>query len=499
MALTGDQLTKLKSTHQRAACRFVSFPEREQTRIGTISPGTYTWSDMINIDPRHSWIDNSGSISLYGNRSLQHGGSASTGHSWTLTGEAGGAAAGSISGDSGTAITYYAPASGSGIDRIELQTDGSGSGDFGYIAYGGSSLNIGEVTSFHADIESGGWEMGVKAFGDCSGLERQKGILLVLDAYWNGSEDTFGGLQWSHGVFYGYVDRIRTIHEDSEQAYIELKLISPEQLLQYGDTIEVFFATSGSDEEVIISDLTALDAVWVLFQESGINNRQNVYIYNDPTSVTNLKLSRGPIWDVIADVAARTFSMIYSDRVGNIWCLPDPDIRWDDYGAEANEFTLTTELFESIDLQWEDVDDPNADPPNPTDPTVGQVVLTAVKADLSEISSKYPADDDWGEGPRTEHGGLICETQGTLDAWAQRYWYKLQPQLQADLSIFLMPVLDLYDWVGLTYTPDSNRITNTELGTPDRTYNYVTRIDFNIDPGMGTWRGSVSIRSQADQ
>jgi hypothetical protein len=500
-ALTGAQETTLKSHSQRVRCRFITFPVLNMTNVGSIASGTYTWSDLVNIFPRHSWCDNGGSLDLYGNDSLQHGGSAATGHSWTLTGESGGASAGTLSGTAGTVVTYSAPASGSGIDRVELQTDGSGSGNFGYIAYGADELNVGEVISYGADVESGGWNMTVKSMGDASGLERQKGILLVVDDYWNGSEDTFGGYRWSNGVFYGYVNRIRRVHEDAERTDLEIDLISPEKLLNYTRFDAAFFATSGSDEEIIISALRPIDVVEALMLESGINNRHNIVLFDDTQTVANLKLSEGPVWDVAADVAARTMCVIYSTRTGDIYVVPDPDIRWDEYepGGPTQVLTFDTSVFEVIDVHWEDVGDPADDPMVPPDPTYGQVVLTGIKADLEEIWARWPRTQDFDSGARKELNGLICANAGTLEAWAARYYYKVQPKGQADISLFLMHHVDLYSFVGLTFTPDSDRLTNSGLGSFGDADWYVTSINYQIDPGMGTWRGGVHVMLQAEQ
>jgi hypothetical protein len=481
MVLSAGTLTSLKSTRQFASCRFISFPEYEVESVGSIAAGAYTFLD----------IDGSGSV--------QRGGAASTGHVWTLQNETGGAAAGSKV-DNGDETVYTAPAAGSGIDRIQLQTDGFGGTDkFCYIAYGDVTMNIGAVTAFHADIDSGGWEMTVRGYGDCSDLARQKVILLKIDAYWNGSASTFGGYSsWANGVFVGLVDRIRTVHEDSEHTYLECTLISPEKLLNYAEVEEQFWATAGAAEEITVATLKVLDIVWGLLQEATINDRFNVFPFTDDLAITNLKLSRGPVWDVAADVAARSFFTIYSSRTADIYVRPDPDVRHDDYyGVPTDEFTLTTDLFDAIDIYTQDID--FSDPQDPSDQTIAQIIMTAIQPDLTEIWARYPSDGNKGSGKTVEVGGLVCETATTLETWAGRYMDKLQPNIEADIRVFLFPVVDLYMWVGLTFTPDTGRITNTGLVLPSAETCYVTSVDFTIDPGMGTWAGSIHVVNQADQ
>jgi len=489
MALTGAQVNKLKSAHQRMACRFVSFPVYNVESIGSFTPdSSYTFFDMVNVFPRHSWIDNSASIVLYGDASIQRGGAAATGHTWTLSGS------GSIT-PNGNQCTYTAPASGSGTATINLTTSGSAATNYAYVVYGASEVNVGQVTGFHADVGAGGWEMTIRAYGDCTGLERQKGIVLKIDMYWNGSEDTFGGYRWSNGVFYGYVDRLRRVHEDSGQTYLEITLISPEKMLGYGQVCDLYFSKSDTGEEIVISDFKVMDAVWYILTGCKFNHRHNVHFFNDDNSPANLKISPGPIWDVCADVAQRTFCNIYCSRQGDFYLIQDPDVRG---GTVSSQFTITTSLFDSIAVVHQTYGDPQGDPPNPPDFTVGQVVFTALNSDLEEIWARWPSDVNRLDGRIEEVSGLICDSPSTLKTWAGRYWYKLQPTAECDFRVFAMPVLDLYNWIAVTFTPDSNRVTNTgiALSVEDT---YITAMDYEIDPGMGTWRGSFHTITRANQ
>jgi hypothetical protein len=360
-------------------------------------------------------------------------------------------------------------------------------------------LNIGEITSFHADVESGGWEMTVRSYGDCSGLARQNVIMLMADFYWNGTKDTFGGYSsWEEGLFVGLVDRLRMVHEDNDTAYLEVTLVSPETVLNFAEVEEMFWATSGSDEEITVADLKVLDLVWGLFQECRINDRFNVFMFAGNNSITNLKLSRGPVWDVAADIAARTYFVIYAARDGSIYVRPDINIRWATiYGSlPTEEFTFTTQYFMAIDYYSQDVD--YGDPPDPEDQTIRQVVMTAIQSDLTEIWARYPSDENKQDGKTVEVGGLICETATTLETWAGRYWFGTQPEVEADLYLAQFPACDLYMPVALTFTPDSTRLTNTGLtasNTPP--VYYVTSVDYQLDPGMQRMQGTVHIRSVA--
>ena len=487
MALTGGDITNLKKHQQWCDCRFVSFAAYDVVSILSFSDGTWTPDDMINIHPRHSWVLATDNITLDGTDSRQRDGSAVTGYVWTLV--SGGGAL--VDNTDGTA-TYTAPA-GTGTAIIKLNSDGAVDDFYARVAFGLTRLNIGAVTGFHADISTGGWEMTVRAYGDCSGLERQKGILLVVDDYWNGANSNFGGYKWAQGVFYGYVDRVRTVHIDSEQAYLEVKIVSPSTLLNRGGVCDLYFVrTDTPDDNIVLADFMAIDAVWwILYRH---NLRHNVFISTDDNAILNLKVGQGPLFDVIQDIAARTFYISYDSKLGDLYVVGDIDIRYGDYFTGLDvEFTMDEDLFDAMDAQWEDITD-LGDPASIADPTYGQVQLTAVGSDLEELFSRYP-DSSWAGGLIAELGGLISETQADLDTWAQQYFYKLQPELTASIRMFLFHHVDLYSMVtwGVTIRND---LTNHGMGTPTAT-TYVTGIDYDIDPGLGTWRGAIQLVSRA--
>jgi len=504
--LSGPQLAKLKSTHQRVDCQFVVLPTWYPHGTSTPALGqAISWIDLVNIYPRHSWVANSASIVLDGTDSQQHDRTAATGHVFTLEAGSGGL----VDHSDGTA-TYTAPASGSGYATIELATDGSGQPCYAYVAYGTAELNVGEVTSFHADIQSGGWEMTVRAYGDVASFARNAGVLLVVNDYWNGSEDTFGGYKWSEGVFYGYVVDPRVAHEDHMNTYMEFTIHSSEKMMRRATCGEVIFATSGSGLEQTDANLKVLDPVWWILQNSEFNWRHNCWLFADTTTVTNLKLSRGPMWDVVEDVCKRSFCACYTTRLGDFHVIPDADVRWQmDYetgGVEGpaeytNNLTWTTELFEAIDVE-------EYAPPNPggngealPDPPVQQVVLTGIKSDLSEIWARYPSDGNVNPAGSLEKlTGLICEDALTLETWAARYYHKLCGTTQVDLQLFLMHCVDLYTPCGVDYEPNADYLTNTGIDTDADPNNfYVTNIDYTIDPGLGTWRGSIHLSRRAEQ
>jgi hypothetical protein len=490
VSLSGADVAKLKSHQQWCDCRFVSFPVYATANITSFLDGTWTPGDMVNIHPRHSWVNSSAAITLDGNDSIQRDGSAATGHTWSL--ESGGG--GLVDNSDGTA-TYTAPG-GTGTAVIKLTTDGNSSENYAYVAFGTTRLNIGAVTGFHADITTGGWELTARAYGDCSGLERQKGVLLVVNDYWNGSEDTFGGYAWAHGVFYGYVDRVRTVHVDSEEAYLEVTIVSPSTTLNRGSVCDLYFVRTDSvtDDNIILADFMAIDAIWWML-EGGYNTRHNVYISPDDNAILNLKIGKGPFFDVVQDIAARTFYISYDSKLGDLYVVGDIDVRYSNYFVGLNaEFTLDEDLFDAMDAQWEDITD-LGDPPSVVDPTYGQVQLTAVGSDLEELISKYPADVAYGGGLIAELGGLISETQADLDDWAQAYFFKLQPALTASIRMFLFHHVDLYSEVTWNVSIRGD-LTNHGMGSLDTPSTYVTGIDYDIDPGLGTWRGSFQLRSR---
>jgi len=488
MALSGGDVTNLKKHQQWCDCRFVSFAAHNVVNITTFGDGGWTPSDLINIHPRHSWVNSQDPITLDGTDSRQVDGTAVTGYAWTLVSGGGGL----VDNADGTA-TYTSPA-GTGTAIIRLKSDGNTSDNDARVAFGETRLNIGTVTGFHADISTGGWELSVRAYGDCTGLERQKGILLVVNDFWNGSGSDFGGYKWSNGVFYGYVDRIRTIHIDSEVAYLEIKIVSPSTLLNRGSVSDLYFVrTDTADNNIVYATFMAIHAIWWLL-ENKYNTRHNVYISTDDNAILNLKVGKGPQFDVIQDIAARTFYVTFDSKLGDMYVVGDIDVRFSNYFTNIGaEFTMDEDLFDAMDARWEDITD-LGDPPSIVDPTYGQVELTAIQSDLEELISKHPEDVAYGGGVIAQVGGLICETQADLDVWADKYFFKLQPQMTASFRMFLFHHVDLYSRIGWNVTI-RNDLTNHGMGSPANDL-YVTGVDFDIDPGLGTWRGAIQTQSR---
>lgn len=497
LTLSANQQTTLASHHQRVKCHFVGFTTWNPSNVYEFTAGAYTFQDKLQIYPRYSWTAANASITVYGDQSIQRGGAAATGHAWTLAGS------GSIATD-GDECTYTAPSVGSGTVTIKLTSDGNAVGTWARVAYGTARLNAAEIMSYHSDITTGGWEIIVKARGDCTGFDREKGILLVVDELWNGSSDVFGGYRWSKGVFFGYVDRVRTIHQDADDAYLEVKLVSPWTLLNYAQLCDLFFSKTDDTDGIQIADFLVIDAVWWVMRYSEFAQWHNCWIYTDTNSVANLKISQGPMADVLTDIAARTFSIIYSTNVGDLIVAPDPDIRGaDNYWTGATPFnddvrwTIDEDKYHTIDIYSEDVDNPENDPPDPPDPTIGQVRLTAIKSDLTEITQRHPDKAAIDAGHSAELGGLICEDQATLNNWVVQYWYKVQPEIRADIYTFLLHQVDLYMF--LTWSPTIRAaLSNHGLASPSENC-YVTGADFDVNPAMGTWQGCVHVQSQAAQ
>ncbi len=479
MALSGAQLIKLKSSQQRADCRFVTFAARSAATVGTITTGTYTFKDMINIHPRYSWVANSATIVLDGTDSQKRTKAAVTGYTWALTGS------GSINDNADGTCDYTAPGAGTGTATVKLTSDGNALANNAYIAYGElAQLNIGEVTSFSSSTNSGAWEMKVKVRGDCTGLERQKGILLVVNDYWNGSEDTFGGYKWADGVFFGYIDRFWGLYQDAGEVYAEYTIQSPNRLLDYGRTPDVHISKTDTDA-VVVADFEVIDASWILVQESGVNTWLNCWFWDDTTSVASLKLGEGPLWSVITDIAKRTFGITYSDKLGNLYVKGDPWVRTG--GGAGEEFEIGTDLYERVRFTNQKFTDETT----PSDPQYGQAILQGIQANLSEIKGVFPASAV--SGLKTTKSGLICENAATLVTWAETYYQKMHAQMTGTIDMFLMHHVDLYTRVGLAIGLRAGDISNTDYAVPDSLV--VTGADFKIMPGMQTWVGQISVES----
>jgi hypothetical protein len=433
---------------------------------------------MVNMYPRHAWVANSASITIDGTLSQQRSKAAATGHTFTKS-----IGSGTVVDNADGTATYTAPASGTGTAYVKLTTDGNTLTNEAAIAYGDQRLNIGQITNFSASLSTGTWEMTVRAYGDCGDLDRQQGVLLVVNDYWNGSEDTFGGFKWADGVFYGVIDRFKRIYQDADNAYLELKLTGLKTLINYGWTADAFFSQSDTTA-IHVSDFEAIDAAWVFLQESGMNTQCNFWFMDDGNSVANLKLEEGPFMDVIDDILARTFGIVYENKLGDIFLVGDPVVRHSDQYSTANEFTVSEAETESVSFTYTKLD------PAPGDETIKEVVLEGIDGTLADDVAKFPEAGE--DGRSVTISGLICENHSNFLAWAEAYWWKVNRYFEADLTWFLMHHVDLCTWLNWSVTIRAADLSDAEAFDPTG-HVYVSDINYTVDPGTGLWSGSTHV------
>lgn len=491
MTLTGDQEIKLSSAHQRCKCRIVAFDTLAAVNLGEVSTGAYTFKDMVNIHPRYSWCEHSATIRLYATDSQQRASKvAATGHTFSLV-----SGSGSIVDNGNGTCDYTAPASGAGVAYIKCVTDGNADpGGTAGVAYGTESLNVGEIVGFSASLSSGFWELTVRAYGDCTGLERQKGVLLCCDDYWSGSEDTFGGYVYHNGVMFGWVDRMRTVYQDSDNAYLEVRIVSALEIMNKGSTPDCLFSASDTSK-VQVTGFEAIDAAWIFIQNSGLNSQVNFHFMDDGNTVTNLKLEKGPFTDVIRDVVARTFGVVFSSKLGDVYLVGDPDVRNADFsvaGINVSEhFQVDEKMIRSSSMTYHKVTNLET----PSDATVRNVLLEAIKSNLDNITASWPETPQSGLSETVS--GLICESENVLQDWATDYWWKVNRHLEADLEYFLMHHVDLGTFLGWDLAIRAADLSNYDW-YGDFTRVYVSDINYTVEPGMGLWSGSVHVLSYYD-
>ena len=487
MALSGAQTGLLQSHHQRMKCRFVTFPAISAINVAAVATGAYSFTDMVNVYPRYSWVACDGAITIDANESQQRDKSAATGHAFTKD-----SGDGTVTDNSDGTCTYTAPSSGTGICYINCATDGNATGVTCAVAYGElTALSIGQVTSFSADLGSGAWELTVRGYGSCTGLERQKGILLVVDDYWEGVENTFGGYQWPHGIFFGWVERYRRVYQDVHTAYVEIQIVSAKTIINQGTTPDAYFSRTDTDG-IVVADFEAIDAAWIFIQESGLNDKVNFWFMDDGQACTTLKLETGKMMDVIDDVLGRTFGVVTSTKLGDIFLQGDPDIRLSKLFNQTPEFSIDEDLFQSIDFTFHymlDVD-------TPADRPVSQVTLEATDGALDNIVKHWPTV--LRDGTHETVSGLICEAEATLEVWAEKYWWKVNRHMEGSASWFLMHHVDLLTLLGWSTTIRAADLSNYDLPASLGTGVYVDSINYTINPGTGTWTGSTHFLSYYD-
>jgi hypothetical protein len=130
----------------------------------------------------------------------------------------------------------------------------------------------------------------------------------------------------------------------------------------------------------------------------------------------------------------------------------------------------------------------------PADATVRNVLLEGVQSNLDDLTASWP--EVIVDGNIETITGLICENQSNLLVWAEYYWWKLNRHLEGNVEYFLMHHVDLYTFLGWNVTFRAADLSNFDwYGEFTGSGLYVDEINYQIDPGMGFWSGSIHVNS----
>jgi len=447
MALTAQQIAYLKSSNQRFRARIGLFAKYEPT-VTVPNPGAGTQltpTPILRCAPRYQLADNGETVNLYGADSYNRGG-AYVGNANISFALAGGSSGTVVDGGDGTA-TYEAPGAGGGIATIEITvTNGNGSKTgYAFVQYPSTTYDaiVAEVASISASVNQHGYKMTLRARGDVSDFALGKGILLHVEDTWNGTESTFGGYQYQEGVFFGYITDMEYFEDAAGETWLGCEVQSPWWLLSRTPVGETHWGYTAASGRFYIADFRPVDAIWHFVNEiTDFSLYHDCVLWYDQNSIDDFIIDASDLATIFDDVMKRTLSITYSDRYGSLFCIPDPDVRADEYwGTPAPTYTGSESLTPTL----------------VTDYTIRQLPyevkrLTLQAFDRSKKGIFAISENTTALGSIEEIRGLLCDQSITLASWAVQKRAQMNRQWTVDASMPLNHTMDLCNFADVLFT-----------------------------------------------
>ena len=476
MALTAQQLTYLKTSDQR----FTAHVQLFNAYTPDITPAVagmgvhLTPLPIPMCTPRYSTVANSGSITLYCKDSYNRGGGYVGDANVTIALHAG--SSGSIVDNGDGTASYTAPAGGSGIAQIDItvtNTHGSKVG-YAFVAYPKTSYDdvVSEVAAISGSINQKGWNVLLKIRGNASGFALLKTILIHVEDTWAGTQSTFGGYQYSEGVFVGTITDLTYFEDYTGETWLGVEASSPWWHLKRLKVGETYWGRVNATNRYWINNFAPVDAVWH-FVNNLTNYTQyfNAVMWSDMNSVDDLIVSESDVGTIVEDLMARTLGITYCDRYGSLFCVPDPDVRADEYwGTPSSLFVMNENYVQSKQINYRPF-------------TTRKLVLAAIDHSLLGIwgASEQNTDD----GDIKKDGTLICDNSVTLAQWAVQKHAQLNRPWDVSVSLPLNHVVDINNFVDVVFTSNTQISALTASGQA-----YIDQISYRPSIENGSWAGN---------
>jgi hypothetical protein len=483
MALTSQQLEYLRTTPQRYAGHVGQFPVYTITVTAPNVPDAgiqLTPTPIPVIEPRYSIVDHSESITLYGTNTKNRDGSyVGNGNvSFSLAdGD------GSVNNNGDGTATYTGPASGNGVATVQMDaTNGNGTKTgYAYVYYGTDIYDnvVTEIVSLSGSLDQRGWSMLLRCKGTVTSLTRGVGVLVHIEDTWNTTTATFGGYRYAEGVCFGYITARQGYYDGSGEYWTGIEIKSPWWLLERCRVGETFWSIAQQGGFFYIDSWAPVDAIWHLLNEvTDFTEHHNVTLWNDGNTIDSLKVQASDLATIVADIMARTLSIAYCDRYGNLMCVPDPDVRADEFWGTPSPVYTGAESLDGTLVLGRTIRE--------NDYQVQRLTLEAY--DSSRMGIFAISENATAPGNEQTIGGLLCDQATRLAGWAVQKRAQLNRAWSVQVDLPLNHTVDICNFVDVNFTAVS------QVGAPTASgRTWVSQVSYRPDIYRGTWQGGWTL------
>lgn len=488
MALTAQQITYLKSASQRFRARLGVFSAPALTITPPSAGANGTLLEPLPIPrctPRYAVVGWNDTVDLYIGDSYNRGGGAAT-----ASAALAGGSAGSLMDNGGGSYTYTAPASGIGTDVVEITaTNANGSlTAYAYMQFS-TAADVwdevaSEVVSISAGVDQHGYKWLLRCHSDVQDFAIGKLVHLHVEDTWDGTQTSFGGYIHHETTANGYITAMQQFEDASGETWLGLEVQSPWYLMSKIPIRETHWGYSAASGRYYISDFRPVDALWWLFTEgTDWYKYHDVVLWYDQNTIDDFIIDESDLATITEDVMARTLSIAYCDRYGSLHCVPDPDVRADEWwGTPSPQYTgaqaLTPDLVTDYTIQYHDY-------------RVQKLTLEAYGRDKRGIYAYSLNPTAFGD--RAELKGLLCDEGATLASWAVQKRAQMNRQWQIAVSTPLNRSMDLVNFADVNFTAPNQSNGKTASG---RTW--LQSLTYRPNIMDGSWVGRWTLMQQTE-
>lgn len=489
MALTQQQIDYLKSADQRFTAHVGLFPAYEPTRIAPApaAGGTkLTPKPMPMCSPRRQLADHDQVVNLYGRDSYVRGGGyvGNANIEFALQG----GSDGSVTDNGDGTATYTAPSVGSGTAVIEVTvTNAAGSKvGYAYVQYPKTTYDniVAEIASINGSVDQHGWKLTARVRGDTAGFTIGKAIVLHVEDTWGSTTSTFGGYRYSEGVFEGYISNRSYFEDSSGESWLGIEVQSAWWYLSRMRMGETYWGRSAAASRFWLTDFAPVDAIWHYVNElTNFSQYHNCTLWFDQNSIDDFIIDAANLDVIVEDVMDRTLGITYVNRHGSLLCIPDPDVRADEYwGTPDPLYTGAQSLTPSLVMDYE------------IDQAPYQVnKLTLVAVDNSKLGIFAISENPTAIGEEQRIQTLICDNAARLASWAVQKRAQMNRAWQINVTVPLNHTVSLCNFVDVNFTAPGQANAPTASG---RTW--VRTVTYRPNMMDGGWVGQWGLVHQTE-